>query len=92
MLFFIIPWIVLVAGVGINVLVDRHADRRTAARFVEISLLWVMVWMSAWGLVGVFAHIGPMSAQTAEQIGYAPSMFQWEVGFGDLTLDRKSVV
>ncbi|MFM8239062.1 MAG: DUF6790 family protein [Actinomycetota bacterium] len=86
MVFFIVQWIVLVIGVAINVMVDRHADRRTAARFVEIALLWLMVWMSAWGLVGVFAHIGPMSAQTAEQIGYAPSMFQWEVGFGDLTL------
>ena len=86
MVFFVIPWLVLVVGVAINVLLDRHADRRTRGRFIELALLWVMVWMSVWGLVGVVAHIGPMSAQTAEQIGYAPSMFQWEVGFGDLAL------
>ncbi len=27
-----------------------------------------------------------MASQTAESIGYAPSMFQWEVGWGDIAV------
>ena len=86
MLFFLIPWIILAIAIPVNVLLDRHPMRRTRARVVELALLWVMVGLSVWGLVGVFGHIGPDSAQSAEEIGYAPSMFQWEVGFGDLAL------
>jgi hypothetical protein len=86
MVFFVIPWIIMVVGIAINVLVDRHPNKRTAPRFVEIALLWTMVWMSVWGLIGVLGHIGPNSQEIAAQIGYAPSMFQWEVGFGDLAL------
>ena len=86
MVFFIVPWIVLIVGVVINIAVDRHPARRTGPRIVELALLWVMVWFSVWGLIGVAGHIGPNSAEIAAGIGYAPSMFQWEVGFGDLAL------
>lgn len=86
MIFFVIPWIVLVIGVLVTVLVDRSPMRRTGERVVEIALLWVVVWFGVWGLVGVMGHIGPNSAEVADSIGYAQSMFQWEVGFGDLAL------
>ena len=86
MIFFVVPWLIFIIGVGISVLADRHALRRTAPRIVEIALLWTVVWFAAWGLIGVFGHLGPNSVDIAESIGYAPSMFQWEVGFGDLAL------
>lgn len=86
MFFFALFWAVLIIGWVINVLVDRHATRRTGPRMVELALLWVLVFGGIWGLFGVFSHLGPYSLQTAESIGYTPSMFQWEVGWGDLTL------
>lgn len=86
MVFFVIPWLVFVVGVGVNVLLDRHPQRRTSARLVEIALLWSVVWFAVWGLFGVLGHIGPNSVEIADSIGYTPSMFQWEVGFGDLAL------
>jgi len=86
MTFFVIPWIVLVVGTGISILIDRHPRRRTTPRVVEIALLWTVVWFAVWGLIGVAGHIGPNSGAVAESIGYAQSMFQWEVGFGDLAL------
>lgn len=86
MVFFAIPWIVFIIGTAVSVLLDRHPLRRTKDRIVEIALLWAVVWFAVWGLIGVLGHIGPNSEQIAESIGYAPSMFQWEVGFGDLVL------
>lgn len=86
MFFFAAYWIVLVIGVLVAVLIDRHPNRRTRPRVIEIALLWVVVYSGIYGLVGVLGHIGPNSAAVAASIGYAPSMFQWEVGFGDLTL------
>ncbi len=86
MVFFLVPWFVLIIGVVVNVLLDRHSQRRTTPRIVEIALLWTVVWFAVWGLIGVLGHIGPNSADIATSIGYAPSMFQWEVGFGDLAL------
>ena len=86
MIFFVVPWLIFIIGVGISVLADRHALRRTAPRIVEIALLWTVVWFAAWGLIGVFGHLGPNSVDIAESIGYAPSMFPREVGFGDLAL------
>ncbi len=85
-MFFFTFWIVLLLGLAVTLLVDRHPHRRTWPRFVELALLWILVWGGVFGLLGVMGHIGPQSVETAESIGYAPSMFQWEVGFGDLTL------
>ena len=85
-MFFMIFWALLIIGFAVNVFLDRHPDRGTRPRVVELALLWLLVFGGAWGLIGVFSHTGPMSAETAASIGYAPSMFQWEVGFGDLTL------
>lgn len=86
MYFFFIGWVVFVVGLALNIALDRNSARRTKPRVVELALLWVVVWFAAFGLVGVIGHIGPNSAQVAAEIGYTPSMFQWEVGFGDLAL------
>lgn len=86
MTFFLIPWILLIIAIVLNVLLDRHRLKRTRPRIVEIALLWFVVGFAVWGLIGVAGHIGPDSEQTAASIGYTASMFQWEVGFGDLAL------
>jgi hypothetical protein len=86
MVYFVGQWVVLVVGWVVHVLVDRHPGRRTAARVVELALLWVLVGGGVWALFGAFGHIGPSSARVAEQIGYTQSMFQWEVGWGDMAL------
>lgn len=92
MFYFVIPWILLVVGIAATVLLDRHEARRSGPRLVEIALLWVVVGLAVWGLIGVLGHIGPDSEQMAVSIGYAPSMFQWEVGFGDLALSTLGIV
>ncbi len=92
MFYFVVPWILLIIGITANALLDRHPARRSAPRLVEIALLWVVVGLAAWGLIGVLGHIGPNSEQMAVSIGYTPSMFQWEVGFGDLALSTLGIV
>jgi hypothetical protein len=86
MLVFLAPWLLLVIGLTIHVLLDHHPGRRSGPRLVELALLWVMVFGGVSGIVGAMGHIGPASIDTAENIGYAPSMFQWEVGFADVAL------
>lgn len=92
MIYFVVPWVLLVIAIALNVVLDRHPARRTGPRFVEIALLWVVVGLGAWGLIGILGHIGPDSVQTAQSIGYTPSMFQWEVGFGDLALTTLGIL
>lgn len=91
MFYFVLFWVLLVVGLVIHVVLDRSPQRRTGPRLVELALLWVMVFGGLFGLIGVLGHIGPNSAEVAASIGYAPSMFQWEVGFGDLTLAVLSI-
>ncbi|MDQ1306566.1 MAG: hypothetical protein QG671_2398 [Actinomycetota bacterium] len=84
--FFLAPLVLLVIGWGIHVLLDRKPNRRTGHRVVELALLWVMVWLGAWALFGGLLHLGPTAGAIAESIGYAPSMFQWEVGWADIAI------
>lgn len=84
--FFITPYILCAIGWIVHTLVDRHADRRTSHRVVELALLWVLVFFGAWSIYGGIVHLTGMSGQVASQIGYAPSMFQWEVGWGDIAV------
>lgn len=84
--FFIAQWAVILIGALVHALLDRHSDRRTARRMIELGLLWVLVAGGVWALVGGLGHIGPNSADIAGQIGYRPSMFQWEVGWADITI------
>lgn len=84
--FFIVQWVLILGGATIHVLVDRHRHRRTGGRVVELYLLWILAAGGAWAVFGGFGHIGPNSTEIAEQIGYDQSMFQWEVGWGDIAL------
>ncbi|QSB16591.1 hypothetical protein JQS43_10120 [Natronosporangium hydrolyticum] len=86
MVFFVGQWALIVVGFVLHLLLDRHPDRRTGPRAVELALLWVLVAGGAWAIIGGIAHIGPNSTEIADQIGYEPSMFQWEVGWGDIAL------
>lgn len=86
MAFFLASWVILIIGWIIHVLVDRHANKRTAHRVIELLLLWILVTTGVFGLLGGIAHLSGLSGSLATQIGYAPSMFQWEVGWGDIAL------
>jgi hypothetical protein len=66
--------------------VDRHPDRRTGRRVMELALLWLLVGGGVMSIVGGFGHVGPNSTDIADQIGYRPSMFQWEVGWADIAI------
>lgn len=85
--FFAAMWVVVILGTAIHLAVDRHRHGRRPGRGTELSLLWVMVFGSgAWAIWGGVLHISGSSHQLATSIGYAPSMFQWEVGWGDIAL------
>ena len=86
MAFFLSSWVITLIGWAIHVFADKHADRRTRTRVIELLLVWLLVVIGVFGVVGGLGHIGPTSGQLAEGIGYAQSMFQWEVGWGDLAL------
>jgi hypothetical protein len=82
--FFIFQWLVLFAGLGIHFAFDNAPSRHTARRLFELGALWTLVSNGAFAIFGGIYHIGPSSASTAQQIGYHVSMFQWEVGWGDI--------
>lgn len=84
--FFAFQWVAILVGFGVHLLVDRRRHGHLHGRAVELALLWVVVFGGAWAIYGGLGHISGMSDQLAEQIGYAPSMFQWEVGWGDIAL------
>jgi hypothetical protein len=81
--FFVVHWIVLLLGALIHTLVDQWPERRTAPRVVELFLLRLLGGGGLWNILAGLFHISPMSAQIAAGIGYAPSMFQWEVGWAE---------
>jgi hypothetical protein len=84
--FFATQWVIIAIGATVHVLVDRRRHGHQPGRTVELVLLWVLVFGGAWSIYGGIGHISGMSDQLAESIGYAPSMFQWEVGWGDIAL------
>lgn len=84
--FFVFQSAVIVLGMIVHVLVDRKPNRRTSYRVTELVLIWLMAGTGAWAIIAGLGHIGPTSDQLAEQIGYAQSMFQWEVGWADIGL------
>jgi len=86
MIFFMSSWVITIIGWLVHVFVDRVPNRRTGPRVVELLLLWMLVVTGAFGLLGGYGHVSGMSGQLAEQIGYQQSMFQWEVGWGDIAL------
>jgi hypothetical protein len=86
MVFFITPWVITFVGFAIHALLDRSPNRRTAHRIIELLLLWLLVFGGVWALLAALGHLGPNSAEIAAGIGYAPSMFQWEVGWADVAV------
>ena len=86
MVFFAIPWVITFVGWGIHAVVDKSPQRRTSGRLVELLLIWLLAMGGAWAIVGALGHLGPNSEEIAAGIGYAPSMFQWEVGWADVAI------
>ena len=86
MTFFLFPYVICLVGWLVHVVLDRKPDRRTGHRVVELALLWILVFFGAWSIYGGIAHLTGLSGQLATEIGYAPSMFQWEVGWGDIAV------
>ncbi|MEQ7126737.1 DUF6790 family protein [Actinopolymorpha sp. B11F2] len=86
MWFFTLTLATLVVGALLHTLLDRDPARRTRRRMVELWLLWFVVGGGVWAIVGGISHIGPTSDQIATSIGYRQSMFQWEVGWADITV------
>ena len=84
--FFAAQWVILLAGATIHWLLDRRRHGPRDGRGVELYLLWVLVFGGAWAIYGGIGHISGISDQLAESIGYTQSMFQWEVGWGDIAL------
>lgn len=84
--FFALQWIIILGGATIHLLIDRRRHGHREGRTVELYLLWILVFGGAWAIYGGIGHASGMSDQLAESIGYAPSMFQWEVGWGDIAL------
>jgi hypothetical protein len=86
MVFFTASWVITVVGWTIHVFVDGVPSKRSKHRVLELLLLWLLVVTGVFSLLGGLGHISGISGQLAEQIGYAQSMFQWEVGWGDIAL------
>ena len=84
--FFLTPWIMTFLGWGIHSALDRSPQRRTPYRLVELLLLWVLVLGRVWSIIAALGHLGPNSGEIADGIGYARSMFQWEVGWADVAI------
>ncbi|MHC1559052.1 DUF6790 family protein [Actinomycetospora sp. C-140] len=84
--FFAFQWAVVIVGFGLHAVLDRSAHRRTGGRVAELAALWLIVVMGAFNIFGGVFHAGPTSSDIAAQIGYAPSMFQWEVGWADIAV------
>jgi hypothetical protein len=91
MLVFLAPWILFVVGLSVHVFIDHSPLRHTWPRIVELTLLWLLVFGGTTSMIAALGHLGPWSIDTAESIGYAPGMFQWEVAFADLALGVLSV-
>jgi hypothetical protein len=89
--FFLVPVVIVVVAATIHVRLDKHPDRGTRRRTIELYLIWLTAGSGAWSIFGGIGHIGPNSTEIAEQIGYAPSMFQWEVGWADITIGALGV-
>lgn len=84
--FFVMQWVFIVGGATIHMFIDRHKHGHREGRVTELYLLWVLVFGGAWAIYGGILHTSGSSGQLAESIGYTQSMFQWEVGWGDIAL------
>lgn len=79
-------WIVLVLGFLLHWLAERRAPGRGPRRTAELMLLWVVVLGGVWAILAGLSLVGGDSHLSAVSIGYAPSMYQWEVGWADIAI------
>jgi hypothetical protein len=79
-------WVILLVGFLIHWAVDRRRPGHRRGRAVELLFLWVMVFGGAYAIIGGLGHISGQAHRLAVNIGYTPSMFQWEVGWGDIAV------
>lgn len=84
--YFVFQWIILLGGATVHFLLDRKPKRRTGSRAVELYLFWIVVGGGLWAILGGIMHITGNVNEIAASIGYAPSKFQWEVGWGDIAI------
>jgi hypothetical protein len=84
--FYAVFWVVLVLGFLIHWLADRPRPGRGPHRMAELMLLWVVVFGGVWTILGGLSLIDGQSHQAAISTGYAPSMYQWEVGWADIAI------
>lgn len=79
-------WIILLIGFFIHWAIDRRRHGHRRGRPVELLFLWVMVFGGVYAILGGLGHISGASHRLAVNIGYTPSMFQWEVGWADIAI------
>jgi hypothetical protein len=84
--FFAVFWVVLVLGFFVHWLADRRRPDRGPHRMAELMLLWVVILGGVWTILGGLSLIDGQSHQGAISTGYAPSMYQWEVGWADIAI------
>lgn len=86
MFVFLSSWLIILIGWLIHVFADRQPNKRTGHRVLELFFLWFLVVTGVSTIFAGIAHLSGQSGELAAQIGYTPSMFQWEVGWGDIAL------
>ena len=92
--YFVFQWVLILAAATIHVVVDRrrHPEHRHAGRAAELYLVWILAFGGVWAIIGGIGHVSGQSGELAKSIGYAPSMFQWEVGWADIGIGVLGVV
>lgn len=86
MVFFSLPYGIVIIGWIVHVFADRKPDRRTGHRVLELFLIWWLATQGFFTIMGGIFHLTGLAHQLAVEIGYAPSMFQWEVGWADIAV------
>jgi hypothetical protein len=84
--FFVALWVILVLGFLIHWRADRHRHGPRPHRAAELLLLWVVVLGGLWNILGGLTLIGGDAHRSAVSTGYAPSMYEWEVGWADIAI------
>lgn len=78
--YFFLPFVIAIIGA----LIHTRRQGTSGARTLELFFVWWTVANGISGILGGLAHIGPNADETAENIGFTQSMFQWEVGWNDI--------
>ena len=90
--FFVTKLVVIIVGSIVHIFFDHSPRRRTTPRVLELLLVWVLAAGGVFTIIGGIEHLGPNSTDVAEDIGFAPSFFQWEVGWADVAVGSLGVL